>query len=231
MVQIDAQFGYDAAKGELVPVGSGSGSLDVVPVVRAMLFNYDDWFFSLTPTEYCFVLWDVSGVPTADPDFKDFWWSIDLVGVPITFDKSGDCEGMLGMFALTRGKDRLEDFVDRLQFGYGIHSVDDADAGVISDWELFWPKYGFDKTFGVDWDDFVPYTAVGAFNMAGLSPIDADLVPAYQVDETTWEVSVDSAGRPTWLDISGETSAPTAYYEGFVMSIRHEALDQAATTR
>jgi hypothetical protein len=155
----------------------------------------------------------VTGAPTPDPDLPDFWLSIDLVGVPVTFVSAGggDCEGMGSVLTIARGSSTLEDFFDDLELGFGIRAIDDADPTIVAEWEKTWDAT-YSKTYGA-WDDILPYTAAGAFSMGTDGPHDVCLAPTYWLEAGSWQVQLDPWGSAERLDISGATSAPTAYYE------------------
>jgi hypothetical protein len=185
------------------------------------LLNFDDVITSSTPTQYCFVLWDVTGVPTPAAEFKSFWTSIDLVGLPMTFDDGtdGNCEGMSTIFGDARGsKESLEAFVDSQDFAFGIHSIDDVDSLIISDWRSLWSTAGYDKIYG-SWRSVESTIAAGAFSASITKwvPGDADVMVAFEVDSSTWTLSLDGSGSLVPLDISSATALPTGFYSSIPM--------------
>jgi hypothetical protein len=218
-ITVDATFGYDESTGELVAASYGKTTLD--PLVYFTLYNYDDVSKSAAPTQYCFVLWDVAGVPTAAAEFKSFWMSVDLVGMPMTFDdgKGGNCEGLSTLWGDARGStESLEDFIDSQDFAFGIHSIDDVDSTIISDWRSYWVSGGLDKLYG-SWRSVEPTIAAGAFSasITKWAPGEADVMFAYEIDSSTWALSTDKSGSVVPLDVSGATAPPTAYYESLGM--------------
>ena len=201
-IMVDASFGYDATTGELLAISNGKTSYE--PVVYFGLLNYDDWW-SPSPSQYCFVGWDVAGVPTPAAGFSDFWMSIDLVGVPMTFDDPhGFCEGMSTIFGDARGaKESLEDFIDSQDFAFGIHSLADVDPITCGRWVMHYGIYGGRCVY-------MDFMAAGAFSssLTKWEPLDADVMLAYEVDSSTWPYSLVG-----WHDVSSVTTLPTGFYD------------------
>src|SRR5213075_2524825 len=148
---------------------------------------------------------------------KSFWMSIDLVGMPMTFDEGtdGNCEGLSTIFGDGRGtKETLEDFIDSQDFAFGIHSLADVDSTIISDWRSDWSTAGYDTTYGA-WRDVNSYMSSAAFTASLVKwvPSDADVVFGYELDSSTWTLSLDTSGAPVLIDVSSATALPTGYFD------------------
>jgi hypothetical protein len=217
-VAFQASFAYDAATGQLVPASMGSTAVD--PTVVFFLADWDDYNESPSPTHYCFVTWDVRGSPAPVATYENYWLSLDLVGLPRTYDTSvGDCEGMQSAFAQDRGSATLDDLVDSLAFSIGVRSLDDTSENDLEFWEEIWSSYwSYDATYG-SWDSYEPYMAAGAFANTFTKgvPYEASVVLPFVVDETTWAVRTDESGETTPVDLTGASALPTAFYHSMSM--------------
>jgi hypothetical protein len=162
-------------------------------------------------------------VPTPAAGFDDFWVSIDLVGVPMTFDDGvyGNCAGM-SIFGDVRGaEESLEDFIDSQDFAFGIHSaIGHLPTDIFTDWDWSIPGWF------LPWKDLsgssypiTAFAAAGAFSSSFTkwTPQDASVLLACDVvlDSTTWTIEHPTKGSSMRdpHEMRGTTEMPTAFYE------------------
>ena len=224
-IQIDALFGYDAATDTVQTMTFGGSELPNVVSMNAI--NVDDFMSNPgTSTQFCVVSWHIpEGAIARNDAFSDYWVSFDLSDTTIDFSGAsttgavGDCEGIRSFMGASRGSSDLETFARSWDVGFGIQSLDDLSASVLTDWRTnVWPST-YAAALG-PWDDWSSSLAAGSFTYFGFPSTAADVMFGYALDEGTWELFYDDKAKTTTLvTLGGVTSPPTAYYQSMAMYV------------